>query len=162
MTVTVTAPGMKVDPGAMPSPPDPEVSEKAKPATLQRRVQARDPARGRCLHRGARSARCCAASGCIPPTWLTGAASAMARRLRRCRASGPQARRPDPAVLGDNHPDTPRLDEQSRRSPSPAWGNYSHTSTFVSPTAGGSRLVGLVAYRFARCGRPDVRMTLLG
>jgi len=30
MTVTVTAPGMRVDPGAMPSPPDPEVSEKAK------------------------------------------------------------------------------------------------------------------------------------
>jgi transposase len=30
MTVTMTAPGMRVDPGAMPSPPDPEVSEKAK------------------------------------------------------------------------------------------------------------------------------------
>ena len=30
MTVTVTAPGMRVDPEAMPSPPDPEVPEKAK------------------------------------------------------------------------------------------------------------------------------------
>jgi transposase len=30
MTVTMTAPGMRVDPGAMPSPPDPEVPEKAK------------------------------------------------------------------------------------------------------------------------------------
>jgi len=30
MTVTMTAPGMRVDPGAMPTPPDPEVSEKAK------------------------------------------------------------------------------------------------------------------------------------
>ena len=30
MTVTVTAPGMRVDPGAMSSPPDPEVPEKAK------------------------------------------------------------------------------------------------------------------------------------
>ena len=30
MTVTMTAPGMRVDPGAMLSPPDPEVPEKAK------------------------------------------------------------------------------------------------------------------------------------
>jgi transposase len=30
MTVTMTAPGMRVDPGAMPTPPDPEVPEKAK------------------------------------------------------------------------------------------------------------------------------------
>ncbi len=30
MTVTMTAPGMRVDPGGMPSPPDPEVPEKAK------------------------------------------------------------------------------------------------------------------------------------
>jgi transposase len=30
MTVTMTAPRTKVDPGAMPSPPDPEVPEKAK------------------------------------------------------------------------------------------------------------------------------------
>ena len=30
MTVTVTAPRIRVDPGGMPSPPDPEVSEKAK------------------------------------------------------------------------------------------------------------------------------------
>jgi transposase len=30
MTLTMTAPGMRVDPGAMSSPPDPEVPEKAK------------------------------------------------------------------------------------------------------------------------------------
>ena len=30
MTVTMTAPRTRVDPGGMPSPPDPEVSEKAK------------------------------------------------------------------------------------------------------------------------------------
>ena len=30
MTLTMTAPGTRVDPGAMSSPPDPEVSEKAK------------------------------------------------------------------------------------------------------------------------------------
>jgi len=30
MTVTMTAPGTRVDPGAMPSPPDPEVPEKAR------------------------------------------------------------------------------------------------------------------------------------
>src|SRR5262245_55654433 len=30
MTVTMTPPGIKVDPGAMPSPPDPEVPEKAR------------------------------------------------------------------------------------------------------------------------------------
>jgi transposase len=30
MTVTMTAPGMRVDPGAMPTPPDPEVPEKAR------------------------------------------------------------------------------------------------------------------------------------
>ena len=30
MTMTMTAPGMRVDPGGMPSPPDPEVPEKAK------------------------------------------------------------------------------------------------------------------------------------
>ena len=30
MTVTVTAPRIRVDPGGMPSPPDPEVSEKAR------------------------------------------------------------------------------------------------------------------------------------
>src|ERR1044072_6586417 len=30
MTVTMTAPGVRVDPGAMPTPPDPEVPEKAK------------------------------------------------------------------------------------------------------------------------------------
>jgi transposase len=30
MTVTMTAPRIRVDPGAMPSPPDPEVPEKAK------------------------------------------------------------------------------------------------------------------------------------
>ena len=30
MTVTMTAPRMRVDPGGMPSPPDPEVPEKAK------------------------------------------------------------------------------------------------------------------------------------
>src|SRR4029453_9883490 len=30
MTVTMRAPGMRVDPGAMPTPPDPEVPEKAK------------------------------------------------------------------------------------------------------------------------------------
>jgi transposase len=38
MTVTMTAPGTRVDPGAMPSPPDPEVSEKAK----RRRFSAED------------------------------------------------------------------------------------------------------------------------
>ena len=30
MTVTMTTPGMRVDPGVMPTPPDPEVPEKAK------------------------------------------------------------------------------------------------------------------------------------
>jgi transposase len=30
MTVTMTTPGMRVDPGAMPSPPNPEVPEKAR------------------------------------------------------------------------------------------------------------------------------------
>jgi transposase-like protein len=30
MTVTMTAPRIRVDPGGMPSPPDPEVPEKAK------------------------------------------------------------------------------------------------------------------------------------
>src|SRR5688500_15288397 len=30
MTVTMTAPRIRVDPGSMPSPPDPEVPEKAK------------------------------------------------------------------------------------------------------------------------------------
>ena len=38
MTVTMTAPRTRVDPGVVPSPPDPEVPEKAK----RRRFRAED------------------------------------------------------------------------------------------------------------------------
>ena len=40
--------------------------------------------------------------------------------------------------------------------------DFSHNSTFVSPTAGRKRLVNKVASCFARCGRPHSEMMLLG
>ncbi len=87
MTVTMTAPRTRVDPGGMPSPPDPEVPEKAKRRRFSAEYSSPSCARPTPAPSRARSARCCAASGCTPPTWSTGAASATLARCRPWRAS---------------------------------------------------------------------------
>jgi hypothetical protein len=107
MTVTVTAPGMRVDPEAMPSPPDPEVSEKAKrrrfsaeyKLAILREVDAcTEPGQIGALLRRERLY----SSHLVdwPRQRDGGAPKALAR------TRGPQARRPGSAVLGDYHPDT--------------------------------------------------------
>ena len=96
MTVTMTAP--QVDPGSMPSPPDPEVSERPSAASLHRRLQAGHPARGGRMHRGGSDRRRSAPRAAVfhPPGRL--APPARDRRPRRPGPAqrGPKAREPNP------------------------------------------------------------------
>jgi hypothetical protein len=87
MTVTMTAPRTRVDPGGMPSPPDSEVPEKAKRRRFSAEYKLAILREADACTEPARSARCCAASGGTPPTWSTGAASARLAHWRPWRVS---------------------------------------------------------------------------
>jgi transposase len=65
----------KVDPGRLPSPPDPEVPEKAKRRRFSAEYKLAILREAEAAPSRARSVRCCAASGWTPPTWSTGAAN---------------------------------------------------------------------------------------